>query len=314
MAAAPAHVLAVIVTCRRNPLLRRALDSMHAEAPLRPDGIVVVDNAADPACRELVRSYPLVCEYIAQERNPGHGAGQASGLRAAAGVPVATHFLLMDDDAIAQPAMLRELVEGMASSQAAAVVPLVEDAAGFLGWYPGPLDRRRWELIRRAGMTPSHFRREAGDNPAPFAWAPWCILLLSRAALENVGLPRSDFGFMGDDIEYTLRITHRYRAMLIPAAIGRHLPPGRRSPAESYYIDCLFLQNLTFIASRLPHGRRLLRHLPGRFRDFHRRWGWSPPTMGIALLAFGRGMIRGRPAGTRGADGFHRRWLEARLA
>lgn len=302
--------IAVVTTYRRPQVLARLLRSLEQHCAAEVSGVVVVDNANDPETAGVARDCPRLLAYLPQSANRGHGAGHAVGLARALQEPWATHFLLLDDDAI----MTAGAVSAMAvqlREQDGVAVPLIEDAAGRLRWFPGPLDRARWRVIRVPGITPAAFLARCGPAPARFVWAPWGIMLLSRRVVETVGLPRTDFGYSSDDIEYALRITARFPGWLVPAAVARHFPPVDKQGPEAYFIHCLNLQNLVYVAMRLPHGRRIWRHLPGHLLRLFRMRGWGWQTWSDAACAVWWGWRRG-PAGLPGNDHFRRRWNEAR--
>jgi hypothetical protein len=64
-----------------------------------------------------------------------------------------------------------------------------------------------------------------------------------------------------------------------------------------YRKQCAMVQNVTFIGLHLPHGRRLLRNIPGRFYHHFKNWGVTPKTVFHALRMFWQGAVMGRPAG-----------------
>jgi GT2 family glycosyltransferase len=312
MSAVAPRVVAVITTYRRPDSLRRLIASLAPAAAQGLSGLVVVDNAAEAAVAQVVQAFPWPAIYRPQAANLGHGGGHAAGLTVALKDQNATHFWLLDDDAVVRPETLAELLVGLAATGAAAAVPLLINAAGWIAWYPGLLDRAKWHVIQRPSLTPEEFRRRCGDEPVPFSWTPWGMLLLTRRVVEAIGLPRLDFGFSSIDIEYALRLTANHSAVLVPRAVGQHLPPATRKGTEAYFIQCMDLQNLSFLTLRLRHGRRALRHLPGHFWRFFHRWGWSRRNAGVAWRAIWRGAVAGRPAGVVGGDEFHRAWDEAR--
>jgi len=308
MSRAPCAV-AVVNTFRRAPVLRRLLESLARVPELQV--VVVVCRADDEETAQVVRGSPCATWPVNKPDNLGLGAGLADGLRAALARTQATHFLLLDDDTVAGPDTLAELLAALEGAGASAAVPLMVDEAGEIGWFPGLKDAERFRAIRERGLKPEDYVRRCGAAPAAFTWSPWPMLLVSRGAVETFGLPRTDFGFMGEDIEYTLRLSWRAPAVLVPRAVGRHLPPGRKRGAEAYFADCMHLQNVVYIARRLPHGRRLARHLPGSILRFLRDGSPGPSRSSDLLRALWRGGALGRPAGAPGADGF---WLAYRKA
>jgi len=300
------RVLVVTATYRRPAQLAQLLASLRAEQPAVV-GVLVVDNAGEAAVAALESTAPFRVQVVNPGRNLGCGGGVAFGLREALQDSAVTHAWIFDDDAAATPGALAALLAALDTAQADAVVPLVTDAAGKLGWFPGPLAQPAWSLIRRPGITPADFRAACGDASWRWTWAPWPSLLVTRRAVETVGLPRDDFWFQGEDIEWTLRLSARFRCVLAPAAECRHFPPPGQPQRERLKAAAM-LQNGFFTATRLRHGRRLLRHAPGNVWRFLASGGFSPRAFARAGSALWRGAVAGRPAGVPGADGFRRAW------
>jgi GT2 family glycosyltransferase len=305
------RVVAVINSFHRPALLRRLLASLDSLPEL--GGGVVVVSADDAATAAVTREFSIVHRTLVPPKNLGGGASIAEGMRVALEDAAATHFLLLDDDTELLPDTLSQLLSAMGNFGASEAVPLVVDPAGHVRWFPGLVDRRKFQIIQRSGLTPPEFIRECGAEPVEFTWTPWPILLVARSAVDRLGVPRSDFCFMGEDLEYTLRLSWRAPALLVPAAVGRHLPPGSKRGPEAYYIDCLHLQNLSYIAWWLPHGARVRRHLPGAIWRFLRGENFGARRVRDLLRALWQGGVRGRPGGDPRADGFWRGYQKARM-
>jgi GT2 family glycosyltransferase len=305
------RVVSITVTRRRAPVLRRLLDSLAQCGPLFAEAIVV-GNGTDAATEAVVGGAGFSCRYLPLAEELGQGPGMIAGLRAALLNAATTHCLVLDDDAVVPPGSVAILVEEMARHGAGCVVPLIENEDGRIGWFPGVTDPKRWRVLREAGLRRDDYLARCGEAPVAFTWAPWPFLLVARHAVEAVGLPRPDFGFGGDDLEWTLRLSARGPALLVPRARGWHWPPPRLRGPEAYDIDCLQLQNLGMLAGHLPHGRRARRHLPGSFWRFLCKWGVTPAVSLDAARAAWHGVVCGRPAGVRGGDVFWRRFVAHR--
>jgi GT2 family glycosyltransferase len=310
MPAEPPRVIAIVNSFWRPPILARLLTSLATVPEIA--GVIVVGSQADAETARVARESPLLRAYLPQAENVGLGAGLADGLRTALNDAAATHFLLLDDDVVMRPDAVTILWRAMDAAGAGAAVPVFVNGEDNVGWFPGVADRRMFRVLKRGGLTPAELQRVCGDAPVAFTWAPWPALLVTRDAVEDVGLPRADFCYMGEDLEYTLRLSWRRPALFVPTAIVAHLPPGRKAGAEAYFVDCMHLQNLAFIACRLPHGRRALRHLPGAIWRFLRGKSVRPAVMADLCRALWRGTGRGRPAGAAGADGFWKAYKQAR--
>ena len=300
------RVVAITTSYRRPAQLAQLFDSLATEAPSLA-GALVVDNANDPAVEAVAGRATVPVRVLAPGRNLGCGGGVAFGLRDALRDPAVTHAWIFDDDAAATPGALAALLVALDLAQADAAMPLVTNATGHIGWYPGPLAQPAWSIVRQAGVTPAAFRAACGDTPLRWAWAPWPSLLVSRRAIEAVGLPRDDFWFQGEDLEWTLRITERFIGVLAPAAECRHFPP-LGGLARAQLKSAAMLQNNSFTATRLPHGRRLLRHAPGNTWRFLAGARFTPKAFVLVWCAQWRGLVRGLPAGAPGADAFRRAW------
>jgi hypothetical protein len=108
----------------------------------------------------------------------------------------------------------------------------------------------------------------------------------------------------GEDLEFSLRVTHRFRGIYVPSAHVQHLPPdtgASAAGATEYAKHRAMLQNLAYTSMRLAHGRPLLRTLPGNWARFVRTWGWRRQVAADVLSTLVQGALLGRPAGAHGA-------------
>jgi GT2 family glycosyltransferase len=274
-------------------LLGRLLDSLRNQGPSLRE-VVVVNNGGDAESADVARARSPVPVRILE---PAANLGTAGGLALAFGATesTTTHFWVLDDDAIALPGALDEMLQAWSRTGAAAVAPLMPNAAGRIQWFPGPLPQPAWDWIRR-DVTPEEFVQRCGLAPLPFNWAIWASLLIDRRAAQEVGWPDARLWFQATDIEYTLRLSARYPCVLAPAAVCPHLPPEQRDERR-FQKELWSLQNNWFIATRLPHGRRILRHQPGNVYRYWKRRHFAPLGLIEAMFACWRGAILGRPVG-----------------
>jgi GT2 family glycosyltransferase len=116
--------------------------------------------------------------------------------------------------------------------------------------------------------------------------------------LEAVGFHRSDFRIRGEDLEFSLRVTARYKGIFVPRVCVAHLKPAADASGAEYIKQAAHLQNVFYIALHLTHGRRIASKLPGSFFRFLMTWRRTPGTIFRAGRAFWRGAILAQPAGT----------------
>ena len=145
------RVVAITTSYRRPAQLAQLFDSLATEAPSLA-GALVVDNANDPAVEAVAGRATVPVRVLAPGRNLGCGGGVAFGLRDALRDPAVTHAWIFDDDAAATPGALAALLAALDLAQADAAMPLVTNATGHIGWYPGPLAQPAWSIVRQAGV------------------------------------------------------------------------------------------------------------------------------------------------------------------
>lgn len=285
-------VVAVIATHRRAMELERLLCSLAA-IPKGLGAILVVDNDANPAIAALTARFPKTT-YL----NPGSNLGCGGGLNFGETKALElfgdrlTHLWILDDDVVLPPGILEDLLAAMEECSADAACPMVKDANDALGWFPGLLDRTKFRAIKMC-KTQAQFLERCGSEPVAFDWAQGISLLISRRGFE-LGPHRTDYWVRGEDLEFSLRITHRYRGVFVPTTSVQHLPPPVAAQDELLK-HAAMLQNICYTSLRLVHGRRIARTIPGNFLRFLRTWGLA--ALPSAWRAFYLGAIKGRPAG-----------------
>lgn len=295
-------VVAATATYGRPAELARLVHSLAQVSPAL-HGAVVVDNAAQPETVAVAKSSAFPIHRIASDRNLGCGGGLALAEKTIFQVfPEFTHIWILDDDAVVVPNALDVLLDAMEREKAEVAHPLVVAADGFLGWFPGLLDKEKFRAIRRR-QTPEEFVARCGADPIRFSWSQGIALLVTRRAFEDVGFHRDDYWVRGEDLEFSLRITHRGRGIYVPRACVEHLPPKEveaSTGAVEYAKHRAMLQNLAYTSFRQPHGRPLARTIPGNWLRFVRTWGWRAGVVADAALTLARGAFLGLPAGSRG--------------
>jgi GT2 family glycosyltransferase len=283
-------VWGVIATYHRPQLLQRTIAALQDQGPALA-GVILIDNGG---MGELPTG-PVPIRLIRPPENLGTAGGLAAGLQAGLTDLAITHFWILDDDAVPEAGALTAMLQAGEQTDAAAVTCLLSDATGRVAWFPGPLKQPAWNVIR-SGVTPVEFCERCGTAPLRWNWATWASMLIARPAIETVGLPNAKLWYQGTDIEYSLRLSARFTCVLAPAAGCRHLPPAI-SPDLQSSKELWSLQNMVYVAVRLTHGHRLLRHLPGNLFRYWQRRGYRWRALRESIGAFWRGAVLGHPAG-----------------
>ncbi len=294
-------VVAIVVTHRRPQELRRLLDGLETSAvPLL--GCVIVDHEAAGAVKALEGKYRLQVIVREDASNPGPGAGWANGTEEALRVfgREVDSLWYLDDDVVLGPDVLGILLDEMERSHACAIAPLLSDSAGSLWAFPEPVPKPLRRLIREV-RTPQEALEKIGPRPVEACWATGACFLVKRLAVEVVGPHRRDFWMLGEDLEFSMRLSAVGRLVFTCQAVVPHLPPVAADAGQARRSDyrkfVSLLQNLAFLSFHAPHSRHMRTYLAGNFRRFFRTHGLGWGTCRDAVLCFWNGALGGHPAG-----------------
>jgi len=308
------RIAVVVATYKRPAIVERMVGSLATESEVSV--ICIVDNGSEPELKPLLEKLDSRVRYIDAGSNLGCGGGLARGFSEALKDKSITHIWIVDDDAVIVSGCARRLLKAMEQAGAEVGVPLISGPDGKINSFPGPLKAPAWQQIRKA-ITPEQFVAACGNGPWDFTWAPGVCVLVTRRTAEEIGGPRADYWLMGEDVEYTCRLTARYRAILAPEARAMHLqPPPQQSQTKeilrryNFVKFCAFLTNTTYTSINFSHGRRLIKHLPGNYLRFMRNYGWTFSNARRAFQCFLWGGICRLPAGSSAFQKFKANYLE----
>jgi glycosyltransferase involved in cell wall biosynthesis len=260
-----------------------------------------VDNDADPAIDELLAATGVPYRHHLLPGNPGCAAALAHGLRHALADPSADAFLILDDDAELSAECVQELEMELSRGEVNVAVPVIVDERGEITSIAGLLDPIAWRQIKQPSLE--QYQKECGLKPVKFSWCPGVCLLVSRQAVVKLGVPREDLWMMGEDLEYSMRLTADGGGAFVPRARAKHLPPTPAFPIagrkREYVKRLAMLLNSMYLSTRVPHCRRLLWHLPGNCWKFLMHARWRPSAVFDLLAMLWTGAVRGENAGGR---------------
>jgi GT2 family glycosyltransferase len=208
-------------------LLRQDLDALE---------VLVVDNgSSDGSDAALEERFGSRIRLLRAGRNLGFGAGNNRGIRASR----APHVVLLNNDAVAAPGFVRELVSAAeADPRVGMVAAKVLDGEGqridTVGHllYPDGLNRGRGRLEPDRGQYD-------GCRDALFPSGAAC--LYRRAMLDEVGLFDEAFFLYGDDAELGLRgRLAGWSCALAPRAVAYHgysRTAGAYSSLKAFHVE-----------------------------------------------------------------------------
>ena len=246
-------VSVIVVNHNRRDLLADCLDSLqHQYYPDRE--LIIVDNGSSDGSVDLLKDFRLPrLQVIQNKTNRGFCAANNQALAVCNGVYVA----LLNNDAVANPAWLSELVNalethpafGMAASKVLAYdAPNVIDKSGHLIYLDG----------QNRGRGSGEIDIGQYDSFEEVAWPDGCAAFYRRALLGEVGGFDEDFFAYADDAELGLRARiGGWRSLSVPTAVVHHRlggTLGRHSERRLFLIE----RNRIWLAVKLFPARLLI--------------------------------------------------------
>ncbi|MBM3606390.1 MAG: glycosyltransferase [Alphaproteobacteria bacterium] len=215
---------AVIVTFNRSAKLMKVLDALERQT-LRPDIVLVVDNASTDDTPRLVEARALAdhrLRHLRLPKNLGGAGGFHAGMEAAYHMG-AQYFWVSDDDAYPEPDAIERLHDALTGFQAQhGWRPSF--ACSRVEWIDGTLcemncPRPVWDWARFLQRDSSVVLVDS---------CSFVSALIPRWAVTEHGLPIADYFIWFDDAEYTRRIARSYPGLFVPESVVMHDTPDNR--------------------------------------------------------------------------------------
>jgi hypothetical protein len=202
--------------------------------------LVVVDNGSTDGSPEYLRGLFPQADILELGTNRGIAAGYNAGLERALAIG-ADYAFVLNNDTLFAPGCLATLVRtAERSTRTGIVMPkIVYESERTRIWSAGQRRRRIPPGVVMIGLNKQDGPEYSVERELEFA--PSCALLISRAALERVGLFDTGYFFYYDDADYCER-TRRggYEIRYAPDAVVYHkvsLSTARSShPARWWYV------------------------------------------------------------------------------
>ena len=215
-------VTVIIVNWNGEHFLFRCLSALMSQT-IKPQEIILVDNASSDGSLEFARRFPAV-RLLAQDRNTGFARGNNLAIEAAAAE--SEWIALINPDAFAEPRWLEALLVAAESNSRFDVfgsklinasAPMLLDGAGDVYHLSG-LVWRRGHGIPAAALQGSEY-----EVFSPCAAAA----LYRRSALLEVGGFDEDFFCYVEDVDLGFRLRLAgYRCLYVPKSVVHHVGSG----------------------------------------------------------------------------------------
>ena len=253
-------VVVCAASSEREQLLHECVRSLLDGTRVPDEILVVVDH--NPALEASVTGWLPPVVRLLRSESQGISSSRNSGLEAAGSDVVA----FVDDDAIAEPDWLAEVMEQFEASRdlVGAGGPVIPRFSGGRRWLPD-------ELLWVVGCTYNGHREDAGAIRNPIG----ANMAFRRRELVAAGGFSTSFGKQGnklvtcDETEVGLRLEQAHgpgRVRFLPAARVRHVIPATRIGWKALVLRCVS-EGLAKARLRGLYGRAAL----GAERDYARR-------------------------------------------
>jgi GT2 family glycosyltransferase len=277
-----------------------------------PVAAVVNDDSADLATEGVVKGLGFPAELLVRQPCPENSAasGWNRGLDAAVAKfgNLATHYLIIDDDAKVEVDTLELLLDVLRQTDAKSAFPAAFDPKGEF-YVTGQLVDRRHEAAQKRCRSREELLREfRGENPRAWMFQGLCHLMHRDVVHSGVRFDER-FWMCGEDLDFSVRVADGWGSVFVPQATCWHLygaPFNPKSARNSHYLKMLsFLQNMTYAGYWRSYGPRIRgRHFDFlRGRGLARKWGMvfrefpvNRHTMYDLLWVIFFGMVLGQPS------------------
>jgi GT2 family glycosyltransferase len=273
-------IVAIVVTYNRKELLYQCLSALvNQTTPL--DAIYIIDNASTDGTSEYLVDNGFIPEtldpvkniltkkrvqlrkftdktteicYIRLSENLGGAGGFQEGVKRAydAGFD---WLWLMDDDAEPKRDCLEKLIKEIYERKMVAVCPLI---VGISPTGEEIIQTYHHKLIRKSIFLKQEWLNctdhVLNDGVTRIDANAFVGPLIHRNVITDIGFPDKDYFIMGDDTEYTYRISNKYSLYLAPKAVIKHkdenvLTEFGRIPLSLYWKQYYRIRNIIYFES-----------------------------------------------------------------
>lgn len=219
-------VIAVTVTYNRSETLNKTIDALLNQKK-QLDKIIIVDNNSNDYHKERIleiNSKSDKIDVVWSPKNLGGAGGFNMGMEYALENYNPSWYWIMDDDAYPTTDCLYNLFNNKPN----------DEEIGFLAPAIFGITKKEYQLYHHKKI--SRFKNkdeillrtisgESNKVNKEIEANAFVGPLISRKAVEKVGLPDKDLFIYGDDTEYTYRISSCMNAYLITNAVINHEDP-----------------------------------------------------------------------------------------
>lgn len=266
----PPSISAVVVTFNSTGTIRPCLESL-LDQTVRPEKIVVVDNASTDGTADLVeKEFPDV-KVIRNRENRGFAQANNIGI----GATASEYIALLNPDARADSKWIESMLEPMSVENIGIVgCKILNENDGAIWSVGGEFS------YFKPGMAFLIGSREKDEGqygrPAERDFVDTCACLIRRSVIEKVGPFDRNLFLNCEDIDFCFRARRAgYIVAYQPTAVAWHKPGSSMGRGADYFYDNtksqLYFINKNFHGIRkiilAANYRIYLRYLRRKFRN-----------------------------------------------
>lgn len=195
---------------------RACLQSLQ-EAGFPMEDVILVDNGSEDGSPKLISKYFSTVQLVQNQRNQGFTGGNNVGMRLAIGLGY-RYIMLLNNDTEIKSGFWNPLLQEMeASSQTAAIQPLIY----FLNdknvvWNAGGR-YQSWIGFAQTKLKPK------SNAPYPTDWITGCAILVRSSVMNEVGLLDERYFAYFEDVDWSLRMRQAgYLLKVHPGSVIYH--------------------------------------------------------------------------------------------
>ena len=205
-------VMAIVVTYNRKELLRECIEALLNQS-YNNCHVLVVDNASTDGTKEYINDYikNKKIYYYNTGKNIGGAGGFNYGIKKACELEC-DYLWLMDDDCIVKKDSLNNLI---------AANNKLNGNYGFLS------SKVLWKdnTICKMNVPKVNLYKKNSDwetSLVKIEMATFVSFFVKSSIVHEIGLPITDFFIWADDLEYTRRISKKYKCYLVNDSVVVH--------------------------------------------------------------------------------------------
>lgn len=215
------NLCVVIVTYKRESLFN-LLKSLNSQTVL-PKSVLIVDNDPNSAfeikLKEKKYNYKFGILYFKQDKNFGPSHGYNFGIKKAYEKGF-DYIYTLDDDIIMHYKCLEKLFEKQTILNNSILVSLISSPNGIVEKIHHKIldsDLNQSPFIENdinyKNLDKKYYELDANSS---------CGLLLNRNVIEQIGYPDEKYFIWYDDLEYTYRISRKFKIILVVESVIFH--------------------------------------------------------------------------------------------